>query len=90
MSLELLPCRCGERGTGTIYLEWRIPRRQYDPRAVDPWYSHGSWAISTCGSPACEAAAYAEVAATRPTAEIAVLTEEPRYLVLEDDEDGAA
>jgi hypothetical protein len=80
-------CWCGEPIRSTVYMYFRYPRGDYQPEAADPWNVHGCWPTPTCGSPACEAEAYAELLALRPGA-VASLETAPREVfdVIEDDE----
>lgn len=75
MSLPSRACRCGEPVTSAIYLRYRLPREQFLPEAMDPWYVNGSSPASTCGAPGCEAEAYAALFAEHPGALVAIETE---------------
>jgi len=38
-----------------LCVQYKYPRNDFLPEAVDPWYVHGSAPLLTCGSPACGA-----------------------------------
>lgn len=66
---------CGQTAACRIQFHAVSPRGEYDPSCMDPYFSHGSWSVETCGSPGCEAEAFADMVHHFPDADIEVNAE---------------